>query len=553
MGIYDELVAEGLTEEPDTYLPVAEWSSDVSLGVYPLPKKWADIIAEKMKAVFLTRTSKEWEKIFGRGKFPGAPQRWLQEWIHDDHAETAGLMVEVDDPEFGLMTQPGPMVWLQESGQEMLSPRPRRWVSFETALNTLSRIETKLPRVRAKNARDGWLEGVKILDLCNVIAGPHSVAYLARFGAEVIKIDPATPMYDCWNTVIFGMSHMRSKKSALIDIRQGQGKEAFERLVKSVDVVVWNATDKQVITQGLDEAGLRAINPDAIFCQLDCFSGVMNGPRTNYLGYDDLVQATTGIMLRFGGNMDTPEEHAHVGTIDVMCGFGASLGVAAALYQKLKTGRVGRPRTSLAALAGLAQMPFCYDYERRELFNEPSGREVNGYDELSRFYNTSDGIVLISAYEDDVPRFEKVEGLEGFSEQVKENRAAFLAYAFLNAKAEDWVKRLQDAGIGAAVCENLETLRSYNAWPASSSTGIERGSYSFSIYDDHPSGHVVTQLDPYAIRPLRGKIYTLTPAEKYGKSTRTVLKGVGYDDQEIDQMIAQGIASESWSDVYLPY
>ena len=553
LGIYDELVAEGLTEESDTYLPVSEWSSDVSLGVYPLPKKWADIIAEKMKAVFLTRTSKEWEKIFGRGKFPGAPQRWLQEWIHDDHAETAGLMVEVDDPEFGLMTQPGPMVWLQESGQEMLTPSPRRWVSFETALNTLARIETKLPRVRAKNARDGWLEGVKVLDLCNVIAGPHSVAYLARFGAEVIKVDPASPLYDCWNTVIFGMSHMRSKKSALIDIRQGLGREAFERLVKSVDVVVWNATDKQVIAQGLDEAGLRAMNPDAIFCQLDCFSGVMNGPRTNYLGYDDLVQATTGIMLRFGGTMDTPEEHAHVGTIDVMCGFGASLGVAAALYQKLKTGRVGRPRTSLAALAGLAQMPFCYDYERRDLFNEPSGREVNGYDELSRFYNTSDGIVLISAYEDDVPKFDKVEGLEGFSQQIKENRAAFLAFAFMNAKAEDWVKRLQEADIGAAVCENLETLRSYNAWPASASTGIERGSYSFSIYEDHPSGHTVTQLDPYAIRPLRGKIYTLSPAEKYGKSTRSVLKEIGYDDASIDEMISQGVASESWSDVYLPY
>lgn len=553
LGIYDELVAEGLTEEPDTYLPVSEWSSDVSLGVYPLPKKWADTIAEKMKAVFLTRTSKEWEKIFGRGKFPGAPQRWLQEWIHDDHAETAGLMVEVEDPEFGLMTQPGPMVWLQESGQEMLSPQPRRWVSFETALHTLSRIETKLPKVRAKNARDGWLEGVKVLDLCNVIAGPHSVAYLARFGADVIKIDPAKPLYDCWNTVIFGMSHMRSKRSALLNIRQGQGREAFEKLVKSVDIVVWNATDNQVISQGLDEDGLRALNPDAIFCQLDCFSGVLKGPRTNYLGYDDLVQATTGIMLRFGGDMDTPEEHAHVGTIDVMCGFGASLGIAAALYQKLKTGRVGRPRTSLAALAGLAQMPFCYDYERRGLFNEPSGRDVTGYDELSRFYSTSDGIVLISAYEDDVVKFDGVEGLEGFSKQMKENRAPFLAFAFMNAKADDWVKRLQDAGIGAAVCENLETLRSYNSWPASQSTGIERGSYSFSIYEDHPSGHTVTQLDPYAIRPLRSKIYTLTPAEKYGKSTRSVLQEIGYDDQQINLMIKQELASECWSEVYLPY
>ncbi len=350
-----------LTEEEDTYLPVSEWTSDVSLGVYPLPKEWADRIAARMKEVFMTRTAKEWERIFGRGKFPGAPHRWLQEWINDDHAETTGLMIEVEDPEYGAMIQPGPMVWLEESGEQMLSPKPRRWVTFEEALAALSSIETKLPRVRQKNARDGWLDGVRILDLCNVIAGPHSVAYLARFGAQVIKLDPAKPMYDCWNTVIFGMSHMRGKRSLLSDITCPQGRVLFEKLVKSVDVIVWNAPDRQVRAMGLDIEGLQKLNPDAIFCKLDCFSGPRPGPRTGYLGYDDLVQATTGIMTRFGGSMETPEEHAHVGTIDVMCGFGGSLGIAVALYQKLKTGRTGRPRTSLSALSGLAQMPFCYD------------------------------------------------------------------------------------------------------------------------------------------------------------------------------------------------
>lgn len=552
LGIYDELVEEGLVEVEDTYRPISEWETDASLGVYPLPKHWADLIAEKMKAVFLTRTSKEWEKIFGRGKFPGAPQRWLQEWIHDDHAETAGLMIEVEDPEYGLMTQPGPMVWLQESGTEMLTPQPRRWGSLSEALQLLSDIETKLPRIRAKNARDGWLEGVRILDLCNVIAGPHSVAYLARFGAEVIKIDPAQPQYDCWNTVLFGLTHMQGKQSVLLDIRSDEGREVLNRLVQSVDVVVWNSTDKQVQQMGLDEAGLKAMNPQAIFCQLDCFSGVMPGPRTNYLGYDDLVQATTGIMLRFGGNMDTPEEHAHVGTIDVMCGFGASLGVAAALYQKLKTGRVGRPRTSLAALSGLAQMPFCYDYERRGLFDEPSGREVNGYDDLSRFYNTANGIVLISAYENDVPGFDQVEGLSGFSEVDPGDRAAFLAYAFMNANAEDWVERLQHAGIAAAVCESLESIRAYNSHEADGSTGIERGSYSFTVRSDHPSGHTVTQLDPYAIRPARGKIYSLAPAEQYGASTWQVMTSLEYTQEDVSRMLAQGVLAEEWSKEYLP-
>lgn len=553
LGIYDELVAEGLREEDDTYLPMAEWDSDVSLGVYPLPKRWADRIAARMKEVFLTRTAKEWERIFGRGRFPGAPQRWLQEWINDDHAETAGLMVEVEDPVYGTMIQPGPMVWMEESAEETQAPKPRRAVSFAEAYKTLSSIETKLPRVRGKNARDGWLEGVRVLDLCNVIAGPHSVTYLARFGAEVIKVDPATPRYDAWNTVIFGLSHMRGKRSMLAEIATEEGREVFEKLVKSVDVVVWNATDRQVKSLGLDLDGLRAMNPDAVFCKLDCFSGPRPGPRTNYLGYDDLVQATTGIMLRFGGSMDTPEEHAHVGTIDVMCGFGGSLGVAAALYQKLKTGRSGRAQTSLSALSGLAQIPFCYDYERRGLFDEPSGRHANGYDALTRFYYTSsDRFILLSAYEGDIERFENVEGLEGFSQVPKDERAAFLATAFMNARAKDWVERLQAADIGAAVCENIETLRAYYTRPADGTPGTDRGSYAFSTYEDHPSGHVVTQLDPYAVRPTRGKVAALSPSEKYGASTRQILRSLGYDTARIDAMLAKGTISESWSREYIP-
>ena len=553
LGLYDELIAEGLSEEPDTYLPAAEWTSDVSLGVYPLPKVWADRIASRMKAVFLTRTAKEWERIFGKGLFPGAPQRWLQEWISDDHAETAGLMIEVDDAVHGRMIQPGPMAWLEESGDAMLRPAPRRWVSFEAALAAFEAVPSAPPRAAPTETRGGWLDGVRVLDLCNVIAGPHSASYLARFGAEVIKLDPATPFFDCWNTVIFGMSHMRGKRSVLADVRSPEGRAVLEALVKSVDVVVWNATDRQVEGMGLDLAGLRALNPEAIFCQLDCFGGVRPGPRTDYLGYDDLVQAATGIMLRFGGSMDTPEEHAHVGTIDVMCGFGAALGVAAALYQKSRTGRVGRARTSLSALSGLAQMPFCFDYQGRPGFDEPSGRDVRGLDALTRIYETASGSsLLLGASESDLPRLEGVEGLGGIAAVPPAERVAFLGTAFRTAPAETWSSRLVAADVGAAICAAIEAIREASTRIADGTTGTTRGSYSFSTYPDHPSGHAVTQLDPYGIRPAHGTIYAMAPAEKYGASTRSVLRAIGYGDAEIDAMAEAGAVSETWSREYLP-
>lgn len=551
LGIYDELVAEGLSEEPDTYLPVSEWSADVSLGVYPLPKHWADRIAARMKEVFLTRTAKEWERIFGKGLFPGAPQRWLSEWISDDHAETAGLMIEVEDPEFGRMIQPGPMAWLAESGEAMLRPAPRRDVGFEEAHAVLTSAHG-WTRPASPRPAGGWLDGVRVLDLCNVIAGPHSVAYLARFGAEVIKVDPATPLYDCWNTVIFGMTHMRGKRSVLADFRGEEGRALFEALVRSVDVIVWNATDRQVKAMGLDAEALRALNPEAIFCQLDCFGGVRTGPRTDYLGYDDLVQAATGIMLRFGGSMQTPEEHAHVGTIDVMCGFGAALGIGAALFQKHRTGRVGRPRTSLSALSGLAQMPFCYDYLGRGPFDEPSGPEAMGSDPLNHLYRAADRWIMLAASEADLPRLAGVEGLPNLSRLPSSRWEEELVRAFATESAADWQRRLHAADVGMAICGSIQTIRAETVRVADGKPGIEGGSYAFSRFPDHPSNHQVIQLDPCAVRPAIGRVASLPPAEKYGASTRAVLRSLGLDDARIDGLIARGVVSESWSKEYLP-
>ncbi|MFT7130305.1 MAG: crotonobetainyl-CoA:carnitine CoA-transferase CaiB-like acyl-CoA transferase, partial [Gammaproteobacteria bacterium] len=65
LGLYEELIAEGLPEIDDLHSPVSQWRGETSIGVYPLPKKWANIIAKKMKLVFLTKTSDQWGVIFG--------------------------------------------------------------------------------------------------------------------------------------------------------------------------------------------------------------------------------------------------------------------------------------------------------------------------------------------------------------------------------------------------------------------------------------------------------------------------------------------------------
>ncbi|GAA3697925.1 CoA transferase [Oceanisphaera sediminis] len=555
LGLYEQLVVDGLPDVEDLYLPIAEWKGETSIGVYPLPKKWADIISVRMKEVFLTKTSTEWGRVFGEGQIPGAPHRTTQEWVNDEHTNASGLIVEVEDPEFGLMKQPGPVTWLEESAEQMLSPRPRKKVSFEQALAELSAVAKQevVTRPQGKDIKSasqkGWLVGLKVLDLTNVIAGPHSTAFLGRFGADVIKLDPVTPFYDPLIGTLFSFQTGMGKKSALVDITSPEGKEAFHRLVRSVDMVVINAPERQMKPLGLDHDSLQAINPGVLFCRLDCLGGPRRGPKTDYIGYDDIIQANSGIMSRFGGP-ETPEEHAHLGTLDVNCGFAGGLGMAVSLYHQLKTGAVSRARTSLSAITNLAQVSFAFDYQGRGPFNEPSGREVLGNHALSHFYQTGDGWVFLDANPSELAKLTGVEGLAGIKDA--ENTAEFLTATFKTATSDYWVNVLHAANIAAARPLSIEELRESYTREADGKVGTDKGSYAFSVYDNHPSGHRVTQIDHYSIRPAEASVVALTPTEQFGHSTRSILADIGYSEEEIDTMLATRIAGEAWGHEYLP-
>ena len=550
LGLYEEVMAEGMPEVVDLHLPVSEWEGESSLGVYPLPKRWADIISAKIKLVMKTKTSSEWGRIFGESRIPGAPHRTTREWVNSKHCNDAGLIVEVNDPEYGLMKQPGPVAWLEETAHKMLSPSARSFVSFDQALASLAAVNTLPPSPKPEaDLSKGWLDGLRVLDLTNVIAGPHSSAFLGRFGAEIIKLEPVIPMYDPLIGTLFAFQADMGKSNALLDINSPQGREAFNRLVRSVDLVVINAPERQMKPLGLDHESLQAINPGVLFCRLDCLGGAMPGQKTNYIGYDDIIQANSGIMSRFGG-VETPEEHAHLGTLDVNCGFAGGLAMAVALYYKATTGNISRARTSLSAVTNLAQIPFCFDYKGLEDFNEPSGRQVMGNHQLSHFYQTADDWIFLDAEIADLPKLEAIEGLEGITATA--DIQVFLTVAFKQASSSRWMQRLLTADVAAAQPISIETLRDQNSRAADGTVGIDRGSFAFSIYADHPSGHQVTQIDHYAIRPTNASIKAVKPTEAHGRSTREVLASVGYSKAEIEEMLELGVAGLGWGKTFLP-
>ena len=228
LGIWDEMVAAGLPQG-DTYLHSDEWPENAVLGTYPISSpKWIQLLKTRMNQAFKVHTAKEWERIFGAMKIPGTCTNTTTEWVESEHAQSSQLMRRVHDPEYGDMLQAGPSSWLRRS--TVPSTPAQREAARNIGMDDQARASTT----------QSWLHGVKVVDLCNVIAGPYIGGVLARFGADVIKVDPNEPTYDALVAVMMGVPPNRSKRSLLADLKSAPGKEILRRLIEWADVVLVN-------------------------------------------------------------------------------------------------------------------------------------------------------------------------------------------------------------------------------------------------------------------------------------------------------------------------
>ncbi len=549
LGLWEKLVAEGLPRH-DPYLDVADWpeGADCTLANYPLSPAWSARIAALMKEAFLARPAFEWERILGEAGAPAAAQRTTAEWLNSAHALDSGLVLRVEDPDFGEMRQLGNLAWLASDAEAALDKAPRR----EAEPASIEAVPRPSPAA-VSGAGSGWLDGIKVLDLTNVIAGPTIAATLARFGAEVIAVGPVTPTMDPWNAVVFGMQAGRGKRSLLMDLKSGRTRGALDRLLAWADVVTVNATDRQLAGIGLDPARLAADHPALILCQLDCYGGPARGARSDFPGYDDLAQASTGVMARFGGALETPEEHAHFGTIDVLGGFCGVLAIGAALLQRARRGRGDVARASLCAAGQLIQAPFMVDFEGRGPFDEPSGRTVKGWGPLYRAYRAADGWFFLAAKEERLADLAALEGLEsaaGLSGALLEAR---LEEVFATRPLADWLARLLAADFGAQRLDKMHAVCQANLTRESvGEPDLAGPTFAFVRHDRHPGGRWVDLVAPNAIRPREARIRMPGPAPKPGAQSREILREMGLGEDEIDALVADGLVAEAWCDKYLP-
>jgi crotonobetainyl-CoA:carnitine CoA-transferase CaiB-like acyl-CoA transferase len=199
------------------------------------------------------------------------------------------------------------------------------------------------------------LDGIRVIDLSRVIAGPWCGALLADLGADVIKVEDTGPGDESrtWPPHKDGeaaayLLFNRNKRGIALDLKTPEAVEVVKRLVKDADVVVENFRTGTMESFGLGYDALSQINPRLIYCSVSAFG--RTGPRKDSPGYEALMQAFSGIMSITGEPGGQPVR-AGVSFLDLTTGILCALGISNAIIQRHRTGLGQRVDGSLLETA----------------------------------------------------------------------------------------------------------------------------------------------------------------------------------------------------------
>ncbi len=189
------------------------------------------------------------------------------------------------------------------------------------------------------------LDGIRVADFSHVMAGPFATHLLRLLGADVIKIEAPgrgdamrnygpDRRYDGMAPAFIAVN--AGKKSVVLDLKDKLAQEAARRLIATSDVLVENFRPGVMAKFGLDYASVRALRPELIYCSISGYG--QNGPRRDWPAIDNIVQATTGMMMMGGTAGDAP---AKVGfpVVDTLTGQTAAFAILAALLRRQRERR----------------------------------------------------------------------------------------------------------------------------------------------------------------------------------------------------------------------
>ena len=395
-------------------------------------------------------------------------------------------------------------------------------------------------------------EGIRVIDLTQVIAGPSCALQLALLGADIIKVEPPAGGDQMRDRVLasrlssIGMASAflnfnTGKRSLALDIKTERGKAILDTLISGADVILHNFRSGVVDRLGLDYDSVRRINPEIVYTVISGFGST--GPRAADPAYDGAIQAASGLMSNNGTAESGPLRTGYM-PVDLMTGMVAAFATTAALLRRQRTGQgqmvdVAMLDSAITLLAANFAR-FLVDGVPDALFGNQS---VVGIPTANGF-PTADGSILsaalmpkhVSAFLDELglghladdPRFASRDALIENSQELQDH----IVVALAQDTAANWEKRLSARGVPVAKINAMHEV-----------AAMEQLSYR-NIFMPVPQPQGVDE----ELR-LLGAPYTTSadgpearlPAPRLGQHSRDVLAELGISDDDAVTLLADGV------------
>jgi len=326
-------------------------------------------------------------------------------------------------------------------------------------------------------------EGIRVIDVTHVLAGPFATYQLAVLGADVIKVEhPDDPDQSrtsgtdkALNRRNLGTSFLTqasNKRSITLDLKDAGDRDILKKLVATADVFVENYRPGAFEALGLGYEALAAINPRLIYASFSAFG--QTGPRRQQTAYDHVIQATSGIMAMTGTKEVHPVKFG-APAIDYATGLTGAFALASALFQRERTGRGQRIDMAMLDVAMILMSSHVTGYLRNGVHPKPHGNRhahaTNGA------YDTKDGLLMIGASNLRqqrrlwmvLERPDMIKRSNDEREQDHEREVAVLTEIMRTRTAAEWEEFLQARHVPAA---RVRTMGEAIADPQVASRGI---------------------------------------------------------------------------------
>jgi crotonobetainyl-CoA:carnitine CoA-transferase CaiB-like acyl-CoA transferase len=326
-------------------------------------------------------------------------------------------------------------------------------------------------------------EGIRVIDVTHVLAGPFAAYQLAVLGADVIKVEhPDDPdqsrgagtdkELNRRNMGTAFLTQASNKRSITLDLKQEKDRDILKKLVATADVFIENYRPGAFEALGLGYDALAAINPRLIYASFSAFG--QEGPRSAQTAYDHVIQATSGIMAMTGTPEVNPIKFGSP-AVDYATGMTGAFALSAALFQRERTGKGQHIDMAMLDVAMVLMSSHLTGFLRNGVHPKPSGNQHPHA--TNSAYQAKDGIVMVGASNLRQQRrlwtlLERPDMIKKTNEERdadREHEAATLREIMRTRTADEWEIFLQANHVPAA---RVRTMGEAAADPQLESRGI---------------------------------------------------------------------------------